>query len=199
MPFTFGNSKPPTFTVLLSLFKCAQLVIVPPMAPRLNCAFENVTLPVLAMSSTVSVSVTSPLPGVSVGTLRPMRVGTLRTWDSSASMTPLPLMSIFGALTGLAPELPKLTITSARTAAPTGRFNTSLSKDAENNRLLDAPGAMVTSGTSAKALLLLASMNNSRPKALFSLKLDLFSELALATTLALVAASSFVASAMSED
>jgi len=72
---------------------------------------------------------------------------------------------------------------------PTGRASTLLSKVAENRRLWVAPGAIVFSGCSENSVLLFASSNWSAPDALFSVNVALFSELALGSMCAVVAAS----------
>ena len=126
-------------------------------------------------------------------------VDTLRTAVSSASMTPLPLMSTFVA-SSWPDELPNVTVTSARACVPCERSSTLLSKLAENNSGIDVRAGTVFSGTSENTVLLVASMNSSWPDAAFS---DTTVSCAWpwlsTTTCADVAASSLVASATSDD
>ena len=88
---------------------------------------EGMTLTSLCSSLSVTVS----LPAMSVGTDLVTRQGTERTFASSGSITPLPSISMFVVeepLPPRAPELPKVTMASARTEAPTGKTRTLLLK-----------------------------------------------------------------------
>ena len=108
-------------------------------------------------------------------------------------------MSTLAALGGTEVELPKLTITSARTVLPFASLSSRLSNSAANSRFTALPGAMVFCGFSENTVLSLASMNCSWPEAAFSVKLPRFSELAWGSMCAVVASSPCVASAISED